>query len=623
MVAKVSTGGGFAGAAGYNEAGLTQKQKEAKAGKVEFLGSFNLMSDRAGLIAQEMVSVASSSRSQQPCWNVSLSAAPGQVLTNQEWQQASEHYMRRMGASPETHQAAIWRHHDTGHDHVHILINAVPLDGGPALLRYNSHHKAKEIAQELDQTYPILKPAVAQTMGTRQEISIRLANALSQKPTTPDELKADLLAIGVRIEYGIQAKGINGVTFQLVETEHKPIEHKPIKGTDIELEGGNARWKSLSLILEANRAAYEAEIARLREEVGQAKDAQKIADEAVEKAEKERDTALNQPPTIVTETKEKEVSNSNDKAEIKRLKDENKKLTKDNEDGKVEMNDLIKGHKLAIDEVYLKRDTIKKAFDEIASIKPLPPKEVEKTDYRDSPAQQVIITEQAREIAGLKEQLKFREWITDALKSHFKCEPTPERVIALEEGKRIAIPEIGHRLWIQDKKIQVEPLTLKERFVNSFSFAPDADSLAKLEAGKRLNFSKFGKTIWLESGKLRSKPYVAPIHSVAPAGQTTTPTPNQQKAPETRLQPGSAADSTTRTAPRKEDLERIASATKTTDSFTDKLKAEGIHREKNSDGAFVYGPQKQLWGELVPGSKGPGEYFIKETQQQSRGPRMG
>ena len=591
MVAKVSTGGGFAGAAGYNEAGLTQKQKEAKAGKVEFLGSYNLMSDRAG-------------------WNVSLSAAPGQILTNQEWQQASEHYMRRIGASPETHQAAIWRHHDTTHDHVHILINAVPVYGGPALLRYNSHHKAKEIARELDHAYPILKPALIQTVSRSQEISVRLAIALSQKPTTPAELEADLLVAGVRIDYNIQAKGINGVRFELVETEHKPI-----KGSDIELEGDNARWKNLNLILEANRVAYEAEIARLREEVGQAKDAQKIANEAVEKAEKERDTALNQPPTIVTETKEKKVSDPDDKAAIERLERENKKLKEAEKANNDLVKELIDTNKLDVDNALLKRDTLQQAYNEIVLRKPLPP--------QDNPAQQVKITEQATEIAKLKEQLKFREWITDSLKNHNKYEPTPAQVVALAKGDRVAIPEIGLRLWVMEGKWGGERLTLKERFVHEFKFEPKEESLAKLEAGKPLNYAHISLTIRWQGGKFVTAPYTKPAQFVDPSIQSDAPTANQQKAGKTGPQSENAADSTTRTAPRREDLERIAWASKTTDGFTKNLKAEGIYREKNSDGVFVYGPQKQLWQELVPGSKGPGEYFIKETQQQARGPRMG
>ena len=166
-------------------------------------------------------------------------------------------------------------------------------------------------------------------------------------------------------------------------------------------------------------------------------------------------------------------------------------------------------------------------------------------------------------------------------------------------------------------------LTLKERFVHEFKFEPKEESLAKLEAGRPLNYAHISLTIRWQGGKFVTDPYAKPAQSVDPSIQSNAPTPKQKKAAETQLQPDKAVELTTRMAPRKEDLERIARASKTTEGFTKNLKAEGIHREKNSDGVFVYGPQKQLWAELVPGSKGPGEYFIKETQQQSRGPRMG
>ena len=218
MYIRVSTGSSFSSAASYNEEGLSQQQKAQKAGKVALLGSFNMLSDDAAGIAGEMRAVASRSRTHQPVWNVSLSAADGQRLTDKQWIQAAEHYLRTAGADPDRHQYAIWRHKDPKHDHIHVLLNAVPMDNKPALKRYYNGKRAKEAAQKID---TLLAQPIKPGQGVRQVISSRIQTTLSTaKPATMDEFITQLRKEGVLATLS----GTAGIRFQLSDQDHAPVK---------------------------------------------------------------------------------------------------------------------------------------------------------------------------------------------------------------------------------------------------------------------------------------------------------------------------------------------------------------------------------------------------------------
>jgi hypothetical protein len=320
MYIKVSTGTSFRNAALYNEKGLSKKQQKQKANKVTFLGGYNLLSTDAAGIAAEMDSVASRSRTEKPVWNVSMSVADGQKLSEAQWLIVVEQYMKEAGADPDRHQVAVWRHKDTGRDHVHALVNAVPVDGKRALKRYHNGQKAKEAAEKIDID---LKQLIGLGRGVKDEISDRLWEALFLKrATNPEELKTDLAELGVVAKYSDDERGIYGASFQLTGRDHNPI-----KGSAIKLDGKPASWKKIAVRLEANRAEYEAEIKQWKEGQAQAQKRAEIADKARIEAEIKYDQARNQPPTVIEIVKEVEVPDPADKAEIERL---NGKLSRAN-----------------------------------------------------------------------------------------------------------------------------------------------------------------------------------------------------------------------------------------------------------------------------------------------------
>ena len=67
--------------------------------------------------------------------HISLNAAPGERLSDDEWRAVSEEYLGRMGW--EGHDHAVVRHTDTDHDHVHIIMSRVGHDGQTADLHHD------------------------------------------------------------------------------------------------------------------------------------------------------------------------------------------------------------------------------------------------------------------------------------------------------------------------------------------------------------------------------------------------------------------------------------------------------------------------------------------------------
>ena len=59
--------------------------------------------------------------------HVSLSASPGEKLTDAQWSDIAKHYLDGMGL--EKNQFVVTRHTDTEHEHVHILANRIRFDG--------------------------------------------------------------------------------------------------------------------------------------------------------------------------------------------------------------------------------------------------------------------------------------------------------------------------------------------------------------------------------------------------------------------------------------------------------------------------------------------------------------
>lgn len=62
-------------------------------------------------------------------YHVSLSLPKGEHLSPDKWDVIGREFIRRMGADPETHPYYMVRHNDTPHEHVHIALSRIDING--------------------------------------------------------------------------------------------------------------------------------------------------------------------------------------------------------------------------------------------------------------------------------------------------------------------------------------------------------------------------------------------------------------------------------------------------------------------------------------------------------------
>lgn len=231
MIAKTSIGRSFGSALEYG-AGL----KEGKEHKPsQLLGASNLGARDPQGMAAEMIAVADSSRCQSPVWHTSLNWPKGEEVQREQLLRAASEYCRQMGADPTRHQIAIYQHHDRPHAHIHIYINRVPMDGGPALDTSHNYARNVKICQAITQQLGMSKvPEQRQSLNdhdphkqsSREYVQERLKTTLANPQiTTVEQLSERLRENGVESQFKHDNKGLLvGCSFRYDEMALKGTE---------------------------------------------------------------------------------------------------------------------------------------------------------------------------------------------------------------------------------------------------------------------------------------------------------------------------------------------------------------------------------------------------------------
>lgn len=222
MIAKAVKGKGFRGALNYD------LQKEQ--GRI-------ITSNMAGQTPRELATEFGEIRKLRPnlgkaVLHVSLSAAPGEKLTDEQWQQISERYLR--GMDLDDNQFIVTRHTDTEHEHVHILANRIRFDGG-VTSDSRDYQRQETLMREIERDYRLQQLAPsreatrhAPTKGeieqgirtgqpsARQQLQ-QLCDAAVDRCRGFADYQAQLEAAGVELVPVVQLDGakLSGLSYRL------------------------------------------------------------------------------------------------------------------------------------------------------------------------------------------------------------------------------------------------------------------------------------------------------------------------------------------------------------------------------------------------------------------------
>lgn len=243
MIAKTVTGKDFEGALLYG-AGLRQGRGKAP-GEAPLLVVSNVIPGSPGEMAREMRAIAGLSKKiRKPVWHTVLSWKAGEEVSLAKKVAAARRYCELIGAPISRHQVVVYEHRDKQHAHIHIYLNRVPIDGGPALRTDNNFYRqpaiTRQICQELGlQPLPerrrIIRDLDPRKEACRQQVSQALQQIFSQPDRGGEEwLAAQLHQRQISVRYTHDRGGtLRGVSFE--------VSGVRVRGQEVGYKGGQLR----------------------------------------------------------------------------------------------------------------------------------------------------------------------------------------------------------------------------------------------------------------------------------------------------------------------------------------------------------------------------------------------
>lgn len=174
----------------------------------------------------------------KPVWHQALSLPPGEKISDERWQAIAEDYMHRMGFTDLNQWVAI-QHTDRDHQHIHLIVSRVGLDGRIWYGR-DENLITSRVTQELEKDYGLTitrgsdEPSLLKTRTNGPEMAMwerkgqqppkeRLAEVIEAalaKARTPEEyintLKQSLEPQGFEVRVNQASTGkLNGVSFAI------------------------------------------------------------------------------------------------------------------------------------------------------------------------------------------------------------------------------------------------------------------------------------------------------------------------------------------------------------------------------------------------------------------------
>jgi len=235
------------------ERGHGEHEKALEEGKVErhrLIGG-NMTGRSARELAREFeVFWEQRPEIEKPVHHVSLSAARGERLSVEQWNEIAEKYVQRMGF--ERSPYIVIRHIDTEHDHVHIVTSRVDAHGN-IVSDFRSKARAEEFVREIEDAYNLVRVKRSRDteraapkrgelekfdrtgeLSTKMKLQGHVDYALKEKATAT-EFVAKLNRVGVDvIPYFRSAELVTGVSFRLGS--------QMMKGSDL---GRGYSWNGL------------------------------------------------------------------------------------------------------------------------------------------------------------------------------------------------------------------------------------------------------------------------------------------------------------------------------------------------------------------------------------------
>jgi hypothetical protein len=139
VIGKSHSGAGFGGLTRYL---LNGRADEPRPDRVLWTSTRELAFEDPRDAAVLMRATASQGRTAKPVQHLSISLAPGEHLTREQWEKVIDTTLSDLGLAG--HQALIVAHQDTAHEHIHLVVNRVHPETYRAWDRWQDRHRLME-----------------------------------------------------------------------------------------------------------------------------------------------------------------------------------------------------------------------------------------------------------------------------------------------------------------------------------------------------------------------------------------------------------------------------------------------------------------------------------------------
>ena len=178
MIAKLVKGRGFRGALNYDlepEKGVLLDTNMAGENPRELAAEFGAIRElRPGL--------------GKAVFHASLSAAPGEQLSDEQWREIGQEYLAGMGFTD--NQYVISRHTDTEHEHIHILANRISFDG-QVVSDGHDYQRQERLMREIEHEYGLQEVAPSIEAERRAPTQAEIEQSIrTGEPSTRQQLQA-------------------------------------------------------------------------------------------------------------------------------------------------------------------------------------------------------------------------------------------------------------------------------------------------------------------------------------------------------------------------------------------------------------------------------------------------
>ena len=165
MIGKGRTGSSFGGLQGYllngkardrDAAGLQEYLLDGKIGRdrVEWTSTRNLPTEDPRYAAAVMRATAEQNpRVQKPVYHLSLSAAPGEQISKEQWERIADRVLNRLGL--DDRQALVVAHNDTRHPHIHLMVNRVHPEHLKAWHNGHDHRRIEKALRHIERDFKL------------------------------------------------------------------------------------------------------------------------------------------------------------------------------------------------------------------------------------------------------------------------------------------------------------------------------------------------------------------------------------------------------------------------------------------------------------------------------------